>query len=217
MDTKGASPYNLPAYPSAASILHDYEKYPIDDKNDSVEDLPTTPFRFSKWPSSRDPTPYAVPTYAPSTVSLQHNYEKYPPMFTGDPFFGTWTPPMINKDGSEPKEEGGLWGWLTVFGVFLTSFMAFGVGNVWGIFLNAYLTRPDSRFRNISRFQLGFVGGSAVGFAFSIGPFSNILVARFGVRVPILMGVTLMTLALELASVATVYWQLLLSQGVMFG
>lgn len=198
------------SHSSVSSFKHDYEKYPTS----SLEDLPSTPFTYSIASNVPIPT-YQIPPL-PSTISLQHDYEKYPPMFAGDPFFGTWSPPTMMKDGSEAP-EGGLWGWLTVFGVFLTSFMAFGVGNVWGIFQNAYTMEPTSRFKDVSVFKLGFVGGCSVGFAFAVGPFSNILVAKFGVKVPILMGVFFMTLALELASVATEYWQLLLSQGIMFG
>jgi len=209
MSNLGVPPYNLGPFPSAASIQSEYEKYPTF----SAEDLPDTPFKNSS--NSDVESSYEIPTL-PSTISLQHDYEKYPPMFTGDPFMGTYAPQTVSKDGSDPP-EGGVKGWLTVFAVFLTSFMAFGVGNVWGIFQNAYTTLPDSRFKDVSVFKLGFVGGCSVGFAFAIGPFSNILVARFGVHVPVMMGVLLMTLSLELASVATAYWQLLLSQGIMFG
>lgn len=209
MSNLGVPPYNLGPFPSAASIQSEYEKYPTF----SAEDLPDTPFKNSS--NSDVESSYEIPTL-PSTISLQHDYEKYPPMFTGDPFMGTYAPQTVSKDGSDPP-EGGVKGWLTVFAVFLTSFMAFGVGNVWGIFQNAYTTLPDSRFKDVSVFKLGFVGGCSVGFAFAIGPFSNILVGRFGVHVPVMMGVLLMTLALELASIATEYWQLLLSQGIMFG
>jgi hypothetical protein len=154
-------------------------------------------------------------------ASPQHDYEKYPPLFAGEVY-----PPLGKSlgsssealnDGSNEPPDGGLRGWLTVFAVFLTSFIAFGVGNVWGIFQNAYTNQPDSRFRDVSVFKLGFVGGCSVGFGFAVGPFSNILVSRFGIHVPILLGFLLMAVALELASIATEYWQLLVSQGIMFG
>ena len=70
---------------------------------------------------------------------------------------------------------------------------------------------------NVSLFKIGFVGGTAVGFGFAVGPFGNILVSKFGIRAPILLGVLMMSVALELASIATKYWELLLSQGIMFG
>ncbi|KAH9924765.1 major facilitator superfamily domain-containing protein [Fomitopsis serialis] len=116
-----------------------------------------------------------------------------------------------------PPPDGGLDAWMTVVATFLASFMAFGTGNVWGIYQDAYTTRSDSRFLDVSLFKIGFVGGTAVGFGFAVGPFGNILVAKFGIRAPILLGVLMMTVALMLASIATKYWELLLSQGIMFG
>lgn len=76
---------------------------------------------------------------------------------------------------------------------------------------------PDSRFLGVGLFKIGFVGGTATGFGFAIGPFGNVLVSRFGIRAPVVLGVLMMTVAQELASIATQYWQLLLSQGIMFG
>ena len=95
--------------------------------------------------------------------------------------------------------------------------MAFGVGNVWGIYQDTYTTQPDSRFRDVRTFKLGFVGGYSVGFGFAVGPSSNILTSQFGIHVPIVLGVVLMAVALELASIAREYWQLLLSQGILSG
>ncbi|TFY64370.1 hypothetical protein EVJ58_g2652 [Rhodofomes roseus] len=118
---------------------------------------------------------------------------------------------------AEALPDGGLQAWMTVIATFLASFMAFGTGNVWGIYQDAYTTRAGSCFLDVSLFKIGFVGGTAVGFGFAIGPFGNILVSKFGIRAPILLGVLMMAVALELASIATKYWELLLSQGIMFG
>lgn len=138
----------------------------------------------------------------------------------------------------EPPPDGGLHAWMTVFATFLASFMAFGTGtftnfitpkynklnvlslrsgNVWGIYQDAYTTRSDSRFLDVSLFKIGFVGGTSVGFGFAAGPFGNILVSKFGIRAPMLIGVLMMSVALELASISHRYWELLLSQGIMFG
>lgn len=56
-----------------------------------------------------------------------------------------------------------------------------------------------------------------MGFGFAAGPFGNILVSKFGIRAPMLIGVLMMSVALELASISHQYWELLLSQGIMFG
>lgn len=86
---------------------------------------------------------------------------------------------------------------------------------MFGIFQRFY-TSPESPFE-ASAFKIGFVGGTSVGFAFLMGPLSNILTTKFGVRTPAAAGVLAMVLALEMASLAKEFWQLLLSQGILFG
>jgi hypothetical protein len=75
----------------------------------------------------------------------------------------------------------------------------------------------SSRFRNVSLFDLGWIGGCSIGFGFITGPFNNILISKFGIRAPIILGIFLLCLSLQLASIAKKYWQVLLSQGIMFG
>ncbi|KAF9061496.1 hypothetical protein BDP27DRAFT_1488115, partial [Rhodocollybia butyracea] len=110
----------------------------------------------------------------------------------------------------------GLGAWLTVLAVFLLTFVSLGTGSVWGIFQSAYATDPSSRFQQDSTFKIGFVGGCS-GLAFIIGPFSNILISKFGIHAPIILGVGTLVAALMLGSIAKTYWELLLSQGIMFG
>ncbi|KAF9071305.1 major facilitator superfamily domain-containing protein [Rhodocollybia butyracea] len=130
----------------------------------------------------------------------------------------------VTDDGSQrtdvidPDElpEGGLGAWLTVLAVFLLTFVSLGTGSVWGIFQSAYATDPSSRFQQDSTFKIGFVGGCS-GLAFIIGSFSNILISKFGIHAPIILGVGTLVAALMLGSIAKTYWELLLSQGIMFG
>lgn len=104
-----------------------------------------------------------------------------------------------------------------VAGALLANFISVGVVNTFGVVLRAEETDPSSAFRNVGSFKLGFVTGTAAGFTFLVGPFSNVLVSRLGVRFPVGLGVVLMTIALELGSLATQFWQLLLSQGILWG
>lgn len=103
--------------------------------------------------------------------------------------------------------------------------------------MRAYLGDPSSKFNKEGSFKLSFVVGIGLGLAFVAGPFSNvrirflmllfrpadsnpthqILTTRFGIRAPVALGVVLITVAMELASISTKYWHLFLSQGVMWG
>lgn len=56
-----------------------------------------------------------------------------------------------------------------------------------------------------------------MGFGFGIGPLANVLVRKWGVRAPVFVGFVVMAVAMELASIAKEFWELLLSQGILFG
>ncbi|KAF9061494.1 major facilitator superfamily domain-containing protein [Rhodocollybia butyracea] len=113
--------------------------------------------------------------------------------------------------------EGGLDAWLAVIAVFLLTFVSLGTGSIWGVFQSAYAINPSSRFQQDSTLKFGYVGGCSIGFAFMIGPFSNLLISKFGIHSPIILGVGTIAVALMLGSIAKTYWELLLSQGIMFG
>ncbi|MCO5583358.1 hypothetical protein L7F22_037268 [Adiantum nelumboides] len=104
-----------------------------------------------------------------------------------------------------------------VLGVFLANFISVGTANTVGVILHGEETDPSSPFLGVSSFKMGFAVGTSVGFSFCIGPFSNFLITRFGIRAPIALGVLLMTFALQMASLADQFWQLLLSQGILWG
>ncbi|KAF9071293.1 major facilitator superfamily domain-containing protein [Rhodocollybia butyracea] len=177
-----------------------------------------------KQPSVADDT--ALPQsekqpYASDDIPSQQNTfpaEKQPSSTVSDRALESLTDEH-NTPLPDPDElpEGGLDAWLTVLAVFLLAFVSLGPGNVWGIFQSAYATDPSSRFQQDSTFKIGFVGGCSVGFAFIIGPFSNILISKFGIHSPIILGVGIIVVALMLGSIAKTYWELLLSQGIMFG
>lgn len=120
----------------------------------------------------------------------------------------------IIKDGKRTSnwEASGV-----VLGTFLANFISVGTANTLGVILHGEEYHPSSPFLGVSLFKMGFVAGTAVGFSFSIGPFSNFLITRFGIRAPIALGVFLMVFALEMASLSNQFWQLLLSQGILWG
>lgn len=126
------------------------------------------------------------------------------------------TPPAPNVNLETPPDSG-LSAWMSVGAVWLISFTTFGIINIWGILQTAFVSDPSSPFLGTSVGKIGFVGGCAGGFTFAVGPFSNIMVSRLGIHATITVGVVLVSLSLMLASISTQFWQLLLSQGVMFG
>ena len=128
----------------------------------------------------------------------------------------TDAPPVPNVNLNTPP-DGGLPAWMSVGAVWLISFVTFGIINIWGILQTAFVSDPSSHFVGTSVGKIGFVGGCAGGFTFAIGPFSNIMVSRLGIHATITIGVVLVSLSLMLASISTQFWQLLLSQGIMFG
>jgi len=137
------------------------------------------------------------------------------------PAAGSGTPQEVelpaNDTMLDEPPDGGLQAWMTVAAAWLVSFIGFGIATIWGVFQDAYTDSPSSSFRNVSVLKLGFVGGCGMGFGFSFGPFSNILISKFGIRAPILLGVLLIVISFELASISHKYWQILLSQGILFG
>lgn len=125
--------------------------------------------------------------------------------------------PAVPNVNLNTPPDGGLPAWMSVGAVWLISFITFGVVNIWGILQTAFVSDPSSHFVGMSVGKIGFVGGCAGGFTFAVGPFSNIMVSRLGIHATITVGVVLVSLSLMLASISTQFWQLLLSQGIMFG
>jgi MFS family permease len=74
-----------------------------------------------------------------------------------------------------------------------------------------------SPFHTAGTDLLGLIGGFGVGFSFLMGPVANLLLRKYGVRGPVALGVACMTIGLELGSLSNAWWQLMLSQGMLFG
>jgi MFS family permease len=104
-----------------------------------------------------------------------------------------------------------------VLGSLLINVTTTGLANTFGIVLRSFQHDTTSPYRNDSAFNMGFVTGTAMGLLFVLGPFGNVLTSKFGVRVPIGMGIAIMTFALMMASLASRFYQLLLSQGILWG
>lgn len=125
--------------------------------------------------------------------------------------------PLSDSEDLNRPPDGGLHAWMAVLAVWLISFVTFGIATIWGVFQDAYVIDPTSRFHSTTAFRLGFVGGCAAGFTSALGPIANILVGKFGIHAPMIVGIVMVAVSFELASISTQYWQLLMSQGIMFG
>ncbi|KZT00376.1 MFS general substrate transporter [Laetiporus sulphureus 93-53] len=123
----------------------------------------------------------------------------------------------VDNEVLDSPPDGGLHAWMTVAAVWLVTFTTFGIVNVWGILQSAYISDPSSHLRDRTVAQIGYIGGCSGGFTFAVGPLANILVSRVGVQFTVLCGVVLVSLSLMLASISMQYWQLLLSEGILFG
>ncbi|KAI8143756.1 major facilitator superfamily domain-containing protein [Fennellomyces sp. T-0311] len=76
---------------------------------------------------------------------------------------------------------------------------------------NVFHDVPDAQFK------LSFAGTLIGVLPQAMGPVTQLLVAKFGVRTTLIVGVLLMVLGLEAASFATEIWHLHLTQGLLFG
>ncbi|KAF9994377.1 hypothetical protein BGZ80_001482 [Entomortierella chlamydospora] len=117
-------------------------------------------------------------------------------------------------DISDRAPDGGLRAWLVVLGSFLIHCFCFAPTEyIFGIFEQHYLELyPSSSHGSIA--FIGTLGSSVTYFA---GFVSGVCADKFGYRITALLGTSVMTLALILASFANQVWQLYLSQGVLLG
>ncbi|KAJ3257691.1 hypothetical protein HK103_004318 [Boothiomyces macroporosus] len=119
--------------------------------------------------------------------------------------------PKVYQDGQ--VDQG--YAWVTVLASFIVHFFAIGVTYVFGIYQEAY--KQDPLLKDVSNFSISFIGSlTSAGLPiFSI--ISGNLTEAYGHRLIGVIGGVLYFLAFTLASFATQYWQLLLTQGFMLG
>ncbi|KAG4425385.1 hypothetical protein IFR04_001535 [Cadophora malorum] len=113
--------------------------------------------------------------------------------------------------GSNDAPDGGLTAWLVVLGAWCTSFCSFGWINSIGVFQEFY---QSSYLQNYSAGTISWIPSLQVFFMFATGPIVGKIYDRSGPRYLILVGSVLHVFGLMMASIATEYYQILLSQGV---
>ncbi|KAJ3337953.1 hypothetical protein HDU93_000277 [Gonapodya sp. JEL0774] len=121
----------------------------------------------------------------------------------------------------EPKQryawtgEGGLEGALVIVASAFGMFFGMGLMFTWGVYMRFYYY--NNIFPSTSLFQLAFVGSMNMAFQNIIGPFMGFIQDRLGNQLCVLAGAAMLTGSFILASFCTQFWQLLLTQGVMYG
>lgn len=105
-------------------------------------------------------------------------------------------------------------GWISVISLFLINFYIFGIIFTWGIFQKLYLEIYSKEF---SVFQLSFVGTTSCSFVISFGIIVSFIVKKIGYKKTMLIGTVLCTISLVLASFSINFWQIYVTQGLLFG
>ncbi|KAJ5556284.1 hypothetical protein N7494_000199 [Penicillium frequentans] len=108
--------------------------------------------------------------------------------------------------------DGGLTAWLQVLCGHLIVFNVWGYINSYGIFESYYVTTL-----NRSSSDIAWVGSLEIFFVYFLGSFSGRATDAGYVRATLAAGLFMQLLGVFMTSLATSYWQLLLSQGVCQG
>ncbi|KAI8610877.1 major facilitator superfamily domain-containing protein [Chytriomyces sp. MP71] len=116
----------------------------------------------------------------------------------------------LEQDNEYP--DGGFDAWMAVFASFIFHFLAVGINYAFGVYANYY-----SRMGLASMSVLSFIGATAVFFMVGLGIVSGRLAEKFGFRSMMTAGTTLLCSGLFVASFCTQVWELILTQGVLFG
>ncbi|KAJ2997793.1 hypothetical protein HDV02_005162 [Globomyces sp. JEL0801] len=111
--------------------------------------------------------------------------------------------------------EGG-YGWVIVMASFMVHVIAIGIPTTFGVFQPIY-KESTSYEGSHATLAIAFIGSSAVS---GLGLFSipsGRMVDLFGHRLMGVIGGVIITVSLLLASFSNQYWQIILTQGVLFG
>ncbi|KAG0057404.1 hypothetical protein BGZ83_010863 [Gryganskiella cystojenkinii] len=169
--------------------------------------------------TSCDIVPYS--TYTPRTTMPSSSSSPASPKSSPEKYSKSTAPSFIEMsqtptlvDISDRAPDGGVRAWMVVLGSFLIHCFCFAPTEyIFGMFEQHYLELyPHSSHGTIA--FIGTLGSSTTYFA---GFVSGAAADRFGYRMTALLGTAVMALALVLASFAHQVWQLMLSQGVLFG
>ncbi|KAJ1748718.1 hypothetical protein LPJ55_003410 [Coemansia sp. RSA 990] len=108
----------------------------------------------------------------------------------------------------------GLFGWIPTLASTVNYMFIFGASNSYGVFSTYYL---NVKFPETSATTLSWIGSLITTSMFCLNVFTGALADKKGYRFSAFIGTVICTLAYMLASFSTKVWQLMLTQGVLFG
>lgn len=139
---------------------------------------------------------YRITLHGAAEEDVEHHQEEQIETAAHTPVTekGQWNEPSSNED----QQDGG-YGWFVVIGAFLAQFTGFGITSSWGI-LQDYLERHIFKDVPDAQLQLSFAGTIIELLIHFMGPLFQILTARYGIKVVLIIATIFSTLGLELAS-----------------
>ncbi|KAJ1722109.1 hypothetical protein LPJ53_003441 [Coemansia erecta] len=105
-------------------------------------------------------------------------------------------------------------GWIPTLAVCVNYMFIFGASNSYGVFSTYYL---NVKFQGTSATKLSWIGTLITSLMLGCNIATGALADKYGYRTTAYIGTVLCTLAYILASFAKEVWQLILTQGVLFG
>ncbi|KAJ1935660.1 hypothetical protein GGF37_005912, partial [Kickxella alabastrina] len=122
--------------------------------------------------------------------------------------------PFTPNDIDECAPAGSTYAWIIVACAAFNMMCTFGITNSFGVFSTYYI---NFIYPDVSTANIAWIGTAMTFFTLSGSVFTGPLTDKFGFRAVPLVGTTICSIALLLASFTNALWQLVLTQGVMFG
>ncbi|KXJ92559.1 major facilitator superfamily domain-containing protein [Microdochium bolleyi] len=109
----------------------------------------------------------------------------------------------------------GGYGWIVTFCVFMANAHTWGINASWGVLLNHFLTNDS--YPGASKFLYALIGGLSISQALIIAPLVMASHGGLGPQITMFIGTLIIFAALCAAGSATQIWQLIVTQGFVFG
>ncbi|KAJ2784328.1 hypothetical protein H4R18_001214 [Coemansia javaensis] len=120
----------------------------------------------------------------------------------------------VHKAGGIIRPVDGAFGWIPTLAVMVNYMFVFGASNSYGVFSTYYL---NVKFAGTPAATLSWIGSLITTFMLCSSIVTGALADKKGYRISAYIGTVLCTVAYILASFCKEVWQLMLTQGVLFG